>query len=397
VIAPRKPHDALNGDDPAYRLGDLDSLVRTAGLYDLQVMITIDGTPRWANGGQASNHPPQNLATFTTFARMLATRYDGRTGHGAVTLWSIWNEPNLGLFLMPQFKGKKIVSPAEYVKLFLAAERGIKTANPQAQVAAGETSNRGRDVPVNGVSAAVAPATFARLVAAADPRLPMAAWATHPYPTSPSLGPNQVVKWPNVTMTQIPRLTTSLRQWFHRPVPIWITEYGEQTKPQYAHGVSEAQQARDAVTALKLASHDPAVTMFTWFIFRDSPSTWKSGLETAGGAKKPAYAKFSSAARAVAGVPETVTVGRNAAVTVPVPFLAAHTTAGALVGVDYRIQNAQNKLLKTGHATCRIAFDGTVRFVAAFKPVHAQSYSVTVSAVDEAGLKDTRIVALSAG
>jgi polysaccharide biosynthesis protein PslG len=393
-IAPRKPSNPLNGNDPAYRLGDLDSLVRTAGLYDLQVMITIDGTPRWANGGQASNHPPGNLTTLTDFARMLATRYNGREGHGVVTLWSIWNEPNLGLFLMPQFKGKKIVSPAEYVKLFLAGERGIKAGNPKAEVAAGETSNRGRDVPVSGSSAAVAPATFARLVAAVDPRLPMVAWATHPYPTSPELGPTQQVEWPNVTMTQIPRFAASLQLWFHRAVPIWITEYGEQTKP-YAHGVTEAQQSRDAVEALKLAGQDPAVAMFTWFILRDSPNTWKSGLETATGAHKPAYATFSTAAHAAAGVSITVKSGRDPRLTIPIPFLTAHNTVGAVVGVDYRVRDAKNKLLDTGHATCQITVDGALSFVAAFKPAAAQSYSITVTAVDEAGLSDTRVVALN--
>jgi polysaccharide biosynthesis protein PslG len=394
-IAPRKPHHPLNGDDPAYRLGDLDSLVRTAGLYDQQVMITIDGTPRWANGGQASNRPPGNLKNLTDFARMLATRYDGKEGHGVVTLWSIWNEPNLGLFLMPQFKGKKIVSAAEYVKLFLAGERGIKAANPKAQVAAGETSNRGRNVPIKGSSAAVAPATFARLVASIDPHLPMSAWATHPYPTSPDLGPTEQVRWPNVTMTQIPRLAASLQLWFHRAVPIWITEYAEQTKPQYPHGVSEARQARDAVEALKLAAQVPAVKMFTWFILRDSPSTWKSGLETASGAHKRAYAAFAATARAEAGASALVRPGRKPTLTIPVPLLTAHNSAGAVVGIDYRVRDAKNKVLMTGHAAGRISVEGTLRFVAAFKPVAARSYSVAITAVDETGLSDTRVVTLS--
>ena len=71
------------------------------------------------------------------------------------------------------------------------------------------------------------------------------------------------------------------------------TEYGEQTKTQYPHGVTEAQQSRDAVDALKLAGQDPAVAMFTWFILRDSPNSWQSGLETATGAHKPAFATFA--------------------------------------------------------------------------------------------------------
>ena len=101
-----------------------------AGLSDLRVMINVTGTPKWANGDQTPNHMPKKLSDLTTFTKMLATRYSGRTGHGTVGLWSIWNEPNIELFLTPQFSGKKIVGPANYAKLFKAAYAGIKGANP---------------------------------------------------------------------------------------------------------------------------------------------------------------------------------------------------------------------------------------------------------------------------
>ena len=76
---------------------------------------------------------PKKLGDLTTFARMLATRYNGRSGHGSVSLWSVWNEPNLQLFLTPQFAGKKIVGPANYAKLYKAAYAGIKAGNSLAQ------------------------------------------------------------------------------------------------------------------------------------------------------------------------------------------------------------------------------------------------------------------------
>src|SRR5437870_1753089 len=40
-IAPDRPKNPLNGDDPAYNLTDLDALVRTAPRYNQQVFITI--------------------------------------------------------------------------------------------------------------------------------------------------------------------------------------------------------------------------------------------------------------------------------------------------------------------------------------------------------------------
>jgi hypothetical protein len=320
-IAPTRPAHSADGNDPAYRLGDLDELVATASKLGLRVMININGTPKWANGGQAPNHMPTRLADLTSFARMLADRYDGH-GFGYVGLWSVWNEPNLQLFLTPQFtsiravnafktvKGKrvrytkttfKIVGPANYAKLFKAASAGIKAGNSRAQVAIGETSNLGRDKPttIRGQGQSVSPGTFARLLAQ-QKGLRFAAWATHPYPTSPNAKPLQKVRYPNVTLALLPRFETNLRRLFHREVPIWITEYGYQTKPAQPHGVTNAQQATNAKQALRFARGNPDVRMFVWFTFRDSAGNpWKSGLEQPNGARKPSFAAFSALARLI--------------------------------------------------------------------------------------------------
>jgi len=205
AIAPTRPANAASATDPAYHLSDLDELVANASQSGLQVMIQINGTPKWANGGQTPNHMPKRLADLTTFAKLLATRYNGHTGHGNVARWSVWNEPNLQLFLTPQFVGKKIVGPANYAKLYKAAYAGIKAGNKVAQVAIGETSNLGRDKPtgIAGQSQSVSPGTFARLVAQTK-GLKFAAWATHPYPTAPDAKPLGKVRYPNVSLAMLP-------------------------------------------------------------------------------------------------------------------------------------------------------------------------------------------------
>ncbi|HEX5450413.1 MAG TPA: cellulase family glycosylhydrolase, partial [Gaiellaceae bacterium] len=140
-MAPTRPAHPADANDPAYRIGDLDELVRESARYGLRVMIDVTGTPKWANGGLGQNHMPKNLNDFATFVHMLAARYDGRNpGKGEVSLWSVWNEPNEDRFLTPQYSGKKIVSPANYAKLFKVAYAAIKSANPWAKVAVGETS-----------------------------------------------------------------------------------------------------------------------------------------------------------------------------------------------------------------------------------------------------------------
>ena len=228
-IAPDKPKNPLNGDDPAYNLTDLDALVRTAPRYNLQVFITISGTPEWANGGKTPNHPPTNLNDLTQFAHMLAARYNGRTlGFGAVTRWAVWNEPNLELFLTPQFRRPARSSArATYAKLYMAAYKGIKAGNPNASSPSAETSNRGHNQPTGGQ----------RLGRAGHVRAPASRWPTRSC-RSPPGRPIRIRRLPPRPERRASRIRTSTmttarpssartcEKWFHRRVPIWITEYG---------------------------------------------------------------------------------------------------------------------------------------------------------------------------
>ncbi len=249
AIAPKRPRNARNSFDPAYNLNDLDDLVRGAQQRGIQVMITIWGTPAWANGGKTPNYAPKRVADLTNFARALADRYSGRhAGYPFVGRYSIWNEPNLGLFLMPQFGAKPnrktgkyaILSPGIYARLYKAGYAGIKSGNRLAEVAIGETSNQGRDYPKPGAPISTAPGTFARLLAQTK-GLRFDAYATHPYATRQNLPPTQKVRWPNVTLTQLPKFEKSIDQWFKRKnIPIWITEYGYETKPGEPSGVARA-------------------------------------------------------------------------------------------------------------------------------------------------------------
>ena len=60
----------------------------------------------------------------------------------------------------------------------------------------------------------VAPATFAELVAKADPKLPFVAWATHPVPSDFTFGPTQKVAFPNVGFSTMTEFGESLAKWF---------------------------------------------------------------------------------------------------------------------------------------------------------------------------------------
>jgi hypothetical protein len=409
-IAPTKPANPANGDDPAYKLADLDELVFQSGIYGLRVMIDINGTPKWANGGKAPNVMPKRLSDLTTFAKMLSNRYNGRQGHGTVALWSVWNEPNLQLFLTPQFspsrtvtavktvKGKKvkykktvftIVGPANYAKLYKAAYAGIKSGNSLAKVAIGETSARGRDKPLGGVSASLAPGTFAKYLAKVH-GLKFDAWAHHPYPTSPNLPPLQKVRYPNVTLSTLPTFEKNLKKYFHRSVPVWITEYGHETKPPDPHGVSYALQAKYAVQALTIAKNDPNVQMFIWFVFHDSSGNpWQSGLYTSGGAQKPAYDPFGALARLIDGTMTTIKAGSAPRVTMYMPYLAYYSQPGSVIGMTYVVRDA-NGTVAVGQPVASLAGDQSITFTPAFTPAKGKTYTVTATANEPNGHSETR-------
>src|SRR4051794_23583024 len=78
---------------------------------------------------------------------MRLRRYSGRyPGLPFVRFFAAWNEPNSGLFLSPQFdRLGRAVAPRKYAEIVEAIDAGVKSASPQALVAAGETAARGRD------------------------------------------------------------------------------------------------------------------------------------------------------------------------------------------------------------------------------------------------------------
>jgi hypothetical protein len=387
-VAPTRPANASNPFDPAYRFNDLDELVRNTQARDMEVLITIWGTPKWANGGKTPNFMPRRLSDLTAFSRAVASRYSGRfEGYPYVRFYSIWNESNLQLFLAPQFDAKgKSVAPRNYARLAAAAYSGIKAGSPTAKVAVGSTSSAGRDKPLKGKSETHSPGRFAQLVAAANPRLKFDAWAQHPYPVPARMKPTQKVKWPNVTLSAFPRFEASLDKWFKRKnVRIWITEYGHEVRQDgEPSGISRAQQAAYAAQALALAKKDPRTDMFIWFVFRDhKTSEWQSGLRTTTGAAKPSLSRFTAGANSVDARNALFTVKGGVAspvVKVPLRAYGAGTKPGEMVGFNVKVRD-KGRLVFSAQPTAPFGRDTTASVrLTGFRPVKGKTYTVDVEA-----------------
>jgi hypothetical protein len=128
--------------------------VRDAAARGLAVMLTVNGTPTWAEGpGRPASAPPgswkPNPSDLGNFMQAIAARYtggfdpDGAAGPAAplpaVKAVELWNEPNLEPWLSPQFEGKIAVGADHYREMLNASYRGVKAVNPQMLVVTGGT------------------------------------------------------------------------------------------------------------------------------------------------------------------------------------------------------------------------------------------------------------------
>lgn len=368
-IAPTRPAAATDPFDPAYQFDDLDEFVRSATFHGMTVMLSIWGTPGWANRNKGLNYAPTRLSDFQAFATALARRYDGRNpGYPYVGYYSIWNEPNLQQFLAPTYDSRgEPKSPLIYAGLARAGYAGIKAGNRRALVAVGETSPRGRLKPTeqHGVQQTLAPGLFAQVLSTARPRLKFDAWAHHPY-SDLGASPTQKVRFPNVNLPQVPTLDNDLNKWFkRRSTPFWITEYGFQTKPGQPKGVTTAKQATYLKQSLAIARKYEFVQMFIWFIFRDQTvSLWHSGLLNENATKKPAYGAFVSAAKPfdVRDPELTIKAGSsNPTIRLPVWELLSRDGPGAVVGSTISVVY-RGKTIAVAQPTSVIGIAGYVSF-----------------------------------
>jgi hypothetical protein len=396
-VAPTRPANAADPFDPAYRLDDFDEFVRGAQQRGIEVMVTIWGTPRWA--GPAENRLPRRLADFQNFTRALATRYSGRySDYPHVRFFSIWNEPNRGIFLSPQFdKRGRSVAHKEYAKLVRTGYAGIKAGNRQALVAIGETASNGRDKKTARTDRqdTHSPGKFAELLGQLRPRVKFDAWAHHPYPTSPSMKPTQKMRWPNVSLASLPTFEKSLDKWFARKkVPIWITEYGHETKPD-KRGISTSLQRAYLSKALSMARKDARVQMFVWFILRDHTTVrWESGLITAAGAPKPALATFAAVARAVDARNAIVEVqSANPLVRISALQMRYHGGVGSTVGVAWQVWQG-GTVIAGGEPLLPLDADGWFSLRPEFTPQPGTTYTLTIRANQASGVIVQRTLTL---
>ena len=304
-VAVKQPEHPADPSDPAYDWSRYDQAVERATNAGLRPLLTIVGTPSWANGGQSPQHAPTSESSLRAFAYAAAQRYSGTfldTATGRVLprvdLWLAWNEPNNPVFLQPQFErvgGRwTMAAAASYAHICNAVYAGIHQAGGPEQVACGATAPRGGNNPSSS-RPSISPLAFLRSAKAFGLRT-FDAWADHPYYGTPNQSPASRPGGSAIELGNIDELVNVVTS-LYGAKPIWITEYGYQTDPPDAFfGVSWKKQAVYLRQAYEIAKSNPRIQLFTWFLLEDStsPDGWQSGLITADGRKKPAFGVFAN-------------------------------------------------------------------------------------------------------
>jgi hypothetical protein len=314
----RKPgFDATNPIN--YNWSQYDPLILEAQRLHWQVLLTVTSpVPKWATSTHRDAVTRPNALDFEQFMMALGRHYGSLVG-----LWAIWNEPNHPAFLQPQFDSHgQPASPRIYRALFQAGYNGLKAAGiASPKVLLGETAPTGSDSVSRreGPLHDVAPLAFLRSALCLNTHyrksgscgsLPAFGYAHHAYTTAagPSYRPPGA---DNVMIGVLSRLSRALdlaarAHAIRAGMPIFLTEFGVQSKPNRFLGVSVAKQAEFDAIAEHIAWSNPRVAAFSQYLLRDDPLggapgssvhggvvRFQTGLEYVSGKAKPLYFGWS--------------------------------------------------------------------------------------------------------
>src|SRR5215207_5656583 len=308
----RKPSGFDGANPVSYSWGSYDTAVDAILAQGMQPYLSIGGhAPKWATHGKGRPGTMRPSAKeFRLFAQAAGQHYAG------VNIWSIWNEPNLYSWLGPQRSHGTPLSPSIYRGLYLAGYRGLKDSGHL-----GDTLLLGELMPRGGTSPSkVRPLEFLREMACLDRnyhqyrgraakkrgcrkvgRFPTSGIAYHPY--TPPAGPHVGEGHDDAAIGQLSRLRTTIDALARRGklpsrLPIWITEFGYQTKPpDPLQGAPLKRAAAFMDESEWIAFRNPRVASYSQYTLFDDPprpgsgplrwSSWQAGLHFLNGKRKP--------------------------------------------------------------------------------------------------------------
>ena len=286
-IAPSRPADPRNPDDPAYRWNqDLDTAVAQARRNGMRVALMVLTAPPWANGGHDHRYAPTDPRDYADFLVAVSRRYP------SVRHWMIWGEPSRAPNWQP-LPGNSPVAPRRYAKLLDRAYGALKGRSKRNVVIGGMTFTAGD----------VLPADWLRWMRLPNGRPPRLDWYGHnTFSTRyPDLAKRPYFRGGR-DFSDLDTLHRQLRRTYRgRPTPrIWVAEFtisSDRASRDFIFYVSRRDQARWLRTAYRIARRTPYVAGLGWIGLVDGPDPDGStaGLLDEHGKPKPAYYAYRAA------------------------------------------------------------------------------------------------------
>jgi hypothetical protein len=332
-----------------------DTVIREAQARGILVNLNFTSpVPRWASTEspradlQETFNP--NPEEFGKFVRAVGTRYSGSyNGLPRVDYWSIWNEPNQAGWLTPQWspdprnaRSQIDAAPSIYRNLVANAWQGLADTGHGTgsdTILIGDTAPQGQGT-AKAISQSIDALKFIRRLYCVDNNLNVlkgaqaslrncpgdvatfvgqnpglfraTGYAHHPYALlTPPSRRQRNPDW--VSMADLRNLSRELTRIYRRygqktqsrrGVPLYLTEYGYQTKPDPVTFVSFNRQAAWINEAEYIAFKNPNVRAVNQFLLVDDGPvpgetnprlayrTFQSGLQLLTGKRKPSYKAY---------------------------------------------------------------------------------------------------------
>lgn len=304
VIWEKTPNGVYDDSSPLFQ--QWDSTIDEARQRGFKVQLSLNGFASKLYGGDNRTGIDPDPREYEKFVTACAKHFKGR-----VQRYSVWNEPNYSVFLMPKVDGTNVVgdlTPKEekerwqseflpknavrYRELYEVAYRAIKAVDPTAQVLIGE------------LSASQDPLRFLDLVAPKGTHLVADGLAHHPYqfavapdapgnPHSTRIGISEL----NRLKTHLARLASEGRLTTPEggQLPLYLTEFGYQRKEGRTYAspstqIDEAQRALWLPKAFEVARQAGVRQLLYFMLLPPAPDyPWDTSILDANGNPLPSY------------------------------------------------------------------------------------------------------------
>ena len=303
-VASRRPANPRNPNDPAYSWpAALDQTIKDAAANRISVLLLVNDTPGWANGGKGGNFAPTRPQDYANFVAAASRKYP------TVRNWMIWGEPTRMPNYMPfvaqrklgrQLTARQKAAPHRYARMLDAAYGALKSVSRRNIVIGGNTYTTGDIRPVRWVQ-------NLRLPNGKPPRMDV--YGHNPFSfRTPSLK-NPKSDLEIVDFSDTLRFSRIVDENLGRPgkrrIPIFLSEFTVPTdKPdaEFNFHVTRAVQAKWIRSGFRLArSLGSRVYGLGWIhLYDDLADTTgqkavvQGGLIDASGQKKPGYFAFKN-------------------------------------------------------------------------------------------------------